>query len=103
MAAPSRALRLDENNQCIWWSDRRVDLPIKAFQVLCHLAHTPRQVVTKGELLDAVWPEAYVVDAVLSVALSQLREARLCRAGRVDRGRPAGTRSRGASPGCAER
>src|SRR5262245_62733235 len=67
--------RLDDVNQCIWWGKRRVDLSAKAFQVLGHLVQRPDQMVTKAELLDAVWPQAHVVEAVLTVAISQLREA----------------------------
>ncbi|MBY0274566.1 AAA family ATPase [Candidatus Binatia bacterium] len=39
------------------------------------LLEHPKQLVTKEVLLEEVWPEAYVVDAVVSVAVSQLRDA----------------------------
>jgi tetratricopeptide (TPR) repeat protein len=43
--------------------------------MLDYLVERPRQIVSKDALLDAVWPEAHVVDAVLSVTISQLRDA----------------------------
>jgi DNA-binding winged helix-turn-helix (wHTH) protein/tetratricopeptide (TPR) repeat protein len=67
--------RLDPINQCLWWDDRRVELSANAFRLLRYLVARPQQLVTKHELLDAVWPDAHVVDAVLSVTVSQLREA----------------------------
>ena len=69
------APRFDRINQCLWWDDRRVELSANAFNLLRYLVERPNQLVTKSELLDAVWPDAYVVDAVLSVTISQLREA----------------------------
>src|SRR5262245_40136009 len=75
MAPPSAAPRLDRVNQCIWWGERRVELSANAFHLLAYLVERPQMLVTKDELLDTVWPETHVVDAVLSVTVSQLREA----------------------------
>jgi len=76
MAAPVQPLpRFDRVNQCVWWGERRVELSANAFRLLEHLVSRPHQLVSKSELLDAVWPDSYVVDAVLSVTVSQLREA----------------------------
>ncbi|MDX2166021.1 MAG: winged helix-turn-helix domain-containing protein, partial [Deltaproteobacteria bacterium] len=69
------APRLDLVNQCLWWDERRIGLSANAFGLLRYLLARPHQLVTKQELLDAVWPDAHVVDAVLSVTVSQLREA----------------------------
>ena len=43
--------------------------------MLNHLLGRPGQLVSKEELLNAVWPETFVGDAVLKVAIRQLREA----------------------------
>ena len=75
MAPPSAAPRLDPVNQCIWWGERRVELSANAFHLLAYLVERPQMLVTKDELLDAVWQETHVVDAVLSVTVIQLREA----------------------------
>lgn len=76
MASPPAPLpRFDRPNQCIWRGDTRVDLAANAFRLLEYLVERPDQLVPKSALLDAIWPDSYVVDAVLSVAVSQLREA----------------------------
>ena len=50
-------------------------LPPKAFDVLHYLVTHPDRLVTKDELLDAVWPETAVTDAVVRVAIGALRKA----------------------------
>lgn len=67
--------RLDEGNQSVEWPDRHVPLRPKAFEVLQLLLANPDRIVTKSEILDAVWPDTHVTDAVLTVTIGQLREA----------------------------
>ena len=74
-AQPEPPPRFDRVNQCVWWGERRVELSANGFRLLEHLVSRPHQLVSKAELLDAVWPDSYVVDAVLSVTVSQLRDA----------------------------
>ena len=52
-----------------------IKLRPKAFAVLDYLLGRPGQLVTKEELLNAVWPETFVGEAVLKVAIRQIREA----------------------------
>jgi pimeloyl-ACP methyl ester carboxylesterase len=52
-----------------------VPLTPKAFAVLQHLAAHPGRLFTKQELLDAVWPGVFVGDAVLKVAIREIRKA----------------------------
>jgi DNA-binding winged helix-turn-helix (wHTH) protein len=66
---------LDEANACLWRGDEAVALPPKAFDVLHYLVMHPGRLVTKDELLDAVWPETAVSDAVVRVAIGALRKA----------------------------
>ena len=47
----------------------------KAFAVLKLLVEHSGQLVTKKKLLETVWPETYVGDAVLKASIRQLREA----------------------------
>ena len=47
---------LDPTNACLWCDDTPVALPPKAFDVLHYLVTHPDRLVTKDELLDAVWP-----------------------------------------------
>src|SRR5262245_57461862 len=52
-----------------------VPLRHRAFEVLDHLARRPGQLVTKYELLGAVWPGLVVSEIVLTVCVSELRKA----------------------------
>lgn len=56
---------------------RVVDLERKPLQVLAHLLRHAGEVLTKDELLDAVWPGRVVVEAALTNAIGKLRRA-LC-------------------------
>ena len=47
----------------------------RVFAVLCELARTPRVLVTKNTLLDAVWGHRFVSDSALKSAISTLRAA----------------------------
>ena len=47
----------------------------KAFEVLCYLVKNPARVVTKEELLTAVWPESFVEEGNLAQHISALRKA----------------------------
>ncbi len=52
-----------------------VALPPKPFAVLVFLAQRPGLLVSKDELLDAVWGHRFVSDSVLKVAMNSLRSA----------------------------
>jgi DNA-binding winged helix-turn-helix (wHTH) protein len=47
----------------------------KTFAVLLYLAEHPAQLVTKEELLSAVWSDTYVTEGVLTVCMTELRQA----------------------------
>ena len=66
---------LDLVNECLWRGSQAIKLRPKAFAVLNHLVTHPGQLVTKEELLNAVWPETFVGEAVLKVTIRQLRDA----------------------------
>ena len=55
--------------------DRPVDVTPKLLDLLFHLLERPATLVTKEELLDAVWPDANVTDNALAQAVSELRDA----------------------------
>ena len=67
--------RLDPANALLWRGSDRVALPPKPFEVLCCLAKRAGQLVTKDELLDAVWPNLHVTESSLSVSINALRIA----------------------------
>lgn len=67
--------RLDLTNECLWQGTRAISLRPKAFAVLKVLVERPGLLVTKQQVLDAVWPDTFVGDAVLKDSIRQLREA----------------------------
>lgn len=67
--------RVDVLAECIWRDGKRFTVTPKAFKVLRCLMDRPEQLLTKEELLDAVWPGSHVIDKVLNIAVSDLRQA----------------------------
>jgi DNA-binding winged helix-turn-helix (wHTH) protein len=67
--------RLDPANACLWRGTQVIALTPKAFDVLHYLVTHPDRLVTKDTLLDAVWPETAVSDAVVRIAIGELRRA----------------------------
>ena len=47
----------------------------KAFRVLLFLLHNPQKLITKEELLDAVWADASVTESSLTRSIAKLRRA----------------------------
>src|SRR5262249_3602423 len=64
---------LDLTNECLWEAGHAVKLRPKAFAVLEFLLRHPGRLVTKEELLNAVWPKTFIAEGVLKVAIRQLR------------------------------
>jgi non-specific serine/threonine protein kinase len=62
-------------NQRLCCGEQVIPLRPKTFAVLHYLLQHPGRLVTKDELLDAVWPETSVSDTVLKVCIRELREA----------------------------
>src|SRR5262245_20027040 len=66
---------LDEANQRLIRDQRAMALPPKSFAVLAHLLSRAGRLVTKEELLNAVWPGVHVGDAVLKTSIREIRKA----------------------------
>lgn len=69
------AFRVDLANEQLRRGQEIRQLKPKAFEVLRYLVTHPGQLITKEAFLDAVWPEAYVSDAALTVCIRELRQA----------------------------
>jgi DNA-binding winged helix-turn-helix (wHTH) protein/tetratricopeptide (TPR) repeat protein len=67
--------RLDASNARLLRDGTPVALTPKAFDVLHHLASRPERLVTKDELLSAVWPDVIVSDASVKVCVREIRKA----------------------------
>ena len=66
---------LDGTSGHLYRGQEIVPLTPKAFAVLQYLASQAGRLVGKQELLDAVWPGVFVGDAVLKVAIREIRRA----------------------------
>ena len=67
--------RFDPVNQWLWHGAQAVELVPKAFAVLSYLIAHPGRLITREELLQAVWPGVYVTDAVLKVRVGEILKA----------------------------
>ena len=67
--------RLDRANAMLRRGQDRVVLAPKPFEVLCCLVERPGELVTKDELLAAVWSDLHVSESSLTVAINALRSA----------------------------
>ncbi|MGH8071260.1 MAG: AAA family ATPase [Candidatus Entotheonellia bacterium] len=67
------SFRVDLRNECVWHGAVALHLRPKTFAVLRYLVTHPGRLVTKEELLEAVWPETVVHEAALNICISQLR------------------------------
>jgi DNA-binding winged helix-turn-helix (wHTH) protein len=70
-----QTIRLDLEGERLWCGAEARRLRPKSFAVLRHLVAQAGRVVSKEELLEAVWPGTTVSDGVLKVCLSELRQA----------------------------
>jgi DNA-binding winged helix-turn-helix (wHTH) protein len=67
--------RLDCVEGRLWRGTTAVRLTRKAHGMLAHLVAHAGQLVTKDELLTAVWPRSVVVEGVLTTVVRELRRA----------------------------
>src|SRR5262249_6709859 len=81
MRAPTAALRsfapfrLDSSNEQLWGASKEIRLRRKTFAVLQYLVDHAGQLVTKAQLLDAVWPDVSVSDSMPATSVCELRKA----------------------------
>src|SRR5271156_781356 len=66
---------LDASRRTLSRADSPVSLTPKAFDVLLFLAQNPNRLVTKEELLEAVWRDTFVEEGNLTQYISHLRKA----------------------------
>ena len=58
--------RLDARKKVLWHRETLVSLPLKAVELLIVLAERRGEVVSKNELMESVWKDAYVEESNLS-------------------------------------
>ena len=67
--------RFDAANQRLEDASGPIRLNPKAFDVLRVLLEHPGELVSKDQLLDAVWKDTHVADGVLKVCMTEIRGA----------------------------
>ena len=67
--------RLDPLGHCLWRGEERVSIKPKALAVLSYLVERPNRLVTKQELLHALWPDVHVDPAVVKTQVNEIRQA----------------------------
>src|SRR5438309_4511890 len=66
---------LDAQRRALYCEKSLVPLTPKAFDVLLFLAQNPNRLITKDELLKAVWGDTFVEEGNLTQYISHLRKA----------------------------
>ena len=66
--------RLDSVSSSLWREGQLIALSPKPFAVLAHLVARAGEVVTKEDLLDAVWPDTAVSEGALKGCIRQVRQ-----------------------------
>ncbi|HEX4797285.1 MAG TPA: AAA family ATPase [Humisphaera sp.] len=64
---------LDRDNALLLCAGQPVGMTPKALDMLHYLASRPDRLVTKQELLSALWPDGWVGDASIKVCVSEIR------------------------------
>lgn len=68
-------LVIDPDEEKIYYKNEEIELKGKPFEVLTHLAKYKDQIVSKEQLLDAIWEEPELVTPnVIEVAINQIRQ-----------------------------
>ena len=68
-------LVISPENEKIMYKSKNIELKGKPFEVFVHLAKHPNQVISKEQILDAIWEEPEMVTPnVIEVAINQIRQ-----------------------------
>ena len=67
-------LRLEPASRMAWRGDREIDLTATEFDLLQHFVRHPRQVLSRDQLMDAVWKGEAESDNVVAVYVGYLRQ-----------------------------
>jgi len=67
-------LRLEPSSHNAWRGDRAIELTLTEFDLLQHFLRHPRQVLSREQLIDAVWRGEAETDNVVAVYVGYLRQ-----------------------------
>ena len=68
-------LRLDLQAGRLWNGDLPIELRPKPWKLLLYMARKPGELLSKQELMDAVWTNSFVSESSLNQAVKELRKA----------------------------
>lgn len=74
-AGISEPLRLDLADERLWDGERVIPLPPTALSMLRYFVTHPNQLLTKEGILEAVWPDTFVTEALIKDYVQDLRRA----------------------------
>ena len=66
---------VEPNLNCITRATEKVSVEPKVIEVLAYMADYPGEVLSKEQIIQAVWPDTYVSDEVLRYSITELRKA----------------------------
>jgi DNA-binding winged helix-turn-helix (wHTH) protein len=69
-----RSFRLDTSNHCLWQGNERVAIPPKTYDLLRFLVENSERLISREELLKAVWPDTFVNPEILRKYIQDLRK-----------------------------
>jgi predicted ATPase/DNA-binding winged helix-turn-helix (wHTH) protein len=65
--------RIEPREHALYRGPTRLVLGTRPLRLLAHLVRNSGRLVTKQELLEAVWPDAHVAEAVLKTSVAEIR------------------------------
>jgi len=68
-------LRLDLRAGRMWKGERPVELRPKPWNLMLYMARRPGELLSKQELMDAIWPDTFVSESSLNQVVKDLRKA----------------------------
>jgi adenylate cyclase len=66
---------VEPNLNCITRENRKTSVEPKVIEVLAYMADYPGEVLSKEQIIQAVWPDTFVSDEVLRYSITELRKA----------------------------
>ena len=66
---------LDTSRACLRDGEREIELRPKSFDILRYLVERPGRLLSKDELMQAIWPNLFVTDDSLTRCISDVRQA----------------------------
>lgn len=73
-ALPANGWWLDPVDERLWYGAEPITLPRKTFAMLRYLVENPNRLLSKDELLEQLWPDTYVTEALIKDYIQTVRK-----------------------------